>query len=157
MQSCTLPDTSDSPLPYYVWMALAHGNFGSYIYSATKYHEALEEGYPRVSTCMHACSCSVVSDCLRPPWTIAHSVLGILQARILKWVAIPFSRGSSQPRDWTWVSCIAGRFFKIWATREVHDLNDYLCYLNSGFQSLRKLLSAFTKATWEHSVKEVIF
>ena len=39
------------------------------------------------------------------------SVLGILQARILEWIAIPSSRGSSQPRDWTQVSCIAGRFF----------------------------------------------
>ena len=38
----------------------------------------------------------------------------------LKWVAIPFSRGSSLPKDWTWVSCIAGRFFTIWATREIH-------------------------------------
>ena len=36
---------------------------------------------------------------------------GILQARILEWVAFPFSRGSSQPRDQTQVSCIAGRFF----------------------------------------------
>ena len=46
------------------------------------------------------------------------SVHGILQARILEWVAIPFSRGPSQPRDWTQVSCIAGRFFTVWATRE---------------------------------------
>ena len=38
-------------------------------------------------------------------------VHGILQARILGWVAIPFSKGSSQPRDQTQVSCIAGRFF----------------------------------------------
>ena len=43
---------------------------------------------------------------------------GILQARILELVAVPFSRGSSQLRDWTWVSCIASRFFTIWATRE---------------------------------------
>ena len=48
----------------------------------------------------------------------ASSVHGILQARVIEWVAIPFSRGSSQPRDWTQVSCIAGRFFTIWATRE---------------------------------------
>ena len=41
------------------------------------------------------------------------SVLGILQAKILEWVAIPFSRESSQPRDQTWVSCITGRFFMI--------------------------------------------
>ena len=38
--------------------------------------------------------------------------------RILEWVAISFSRGSSQPRDWTWVSCIAGAFFTLWTTRE---------------------------------------
>ena len=43
---------------------------------------------------------------------------GVLQARIPEWVAIPFSRGSSQPRDGTWVSCIAGRFFTVWATKE---------------------------------------
>ena len=46
------------------------------------------------------------------------SVRGILQARILEWVAISFSRGSSWSRDWTQVSCIADRFFTIWATRE---------------------------------------
>ena len=50
------------------------------------------------------------------PWTI--TVHGILQARILEWVAFPFSRGSSQPRDQTQVSCIAGGFFISWATRE---------------------------------------
>ena len=44
---------------------------------------------------------------------------GILQARILEWVAIPFSRGSSQLRDQTQISCTVSRFFTIWATREV--------------------------------------
>ena len=51
------------------------------------------------------------------------SVHGILLARILEWVAIPFSRGSSQPRDQTWISCIEGRFFTIWATREGPFMN----------------------------------
>ena len=46
------------------------------------------------------------------------SVHGILQTRILEWVAILFSRESSWPRDQTRVSCIAGRFFTVWATRE---------------------------------------
>ena len=46
------------------------------------------------------------------------SVHRIIQARILEWVAISFSRESSQPRDQTWVSCIAARFFTVWATRE---------------------------------------
>ena len=45
------------------------------------------------------------------------SIHGILQARILEWVAILFSRGSSQPKDWTQVSHIAGKFFTIQATR----------------------------------------
>ena len=46
------------------------------------------------------------------------SVHGIFQARILEWIAISFSRVSSRPRDWNWVSCTAGRFFTIWAMRE---------------------------------------
>ena len=48
-------------------------------------------------------------------------VHGILQARILEWVAFPFSRGPSQPRYWNQVSHIAGRFFTSWATREVQE------------------------------------
>ena len=55
-------------------------------------------------------------DCNLP----GSSVRWILQARILKWVAIPFFRGSSWPRDWIWVSCNAGGFFTVWATREAH-------------------------------------
>ena len=47
-------------------------------------------------------------------------VCGIFQARIMEWVAISFSRGSSRPRDWTWVSSIADRCFTVWATREAH-------------------------------------
>ena len=48
-------------------------------------------------------------------------VHGILWARILEWVAFPFSRGSSQPRDWTQVSHTAGGVFTNWATREAHN------------------------------------
>ena len=55
-------------------------------------------------------------DCSLP----GSSVHGIFQARILEWVAISFSRGSSWPRDWTQVSRIVGRCFTIWATREVN-------------------------------------
>ena len=62
---------------------------------------------------IHCVSCSVMSDSLQlhglsPPGSSVH---GILQARVLEWVAIPFSRASSQPRDPTQVSCIAGGFF----------------------------------------------
>ena len=49
--------------------------------------------------------------------------MGILQAKILEWVAMPSSRGSSWSRDRTKVSCIAGGFFTVWATREA--LADY--------------------------------
>ena len=48
------------------------------------------------------------------------SVHGILQAKILEWVAMPSTRGSSRTRDQTQVSCIAGRFFTIRTTREAH-------------------------------------
>ena len=51
---------------------------------------------------------SVVSNSLQPMDCTVH---GILQAKILEWVAFPFSKGSSQPRDQMQVSCIAGRFF----------------------------------------------
>ena len=50
-----------------------------------------------------------------PPGSSVHE---ILQAGILKWGAIPFSRWSSQPTDWTWVSQIAGRLFTIWTTKD---------------------------------------
>ena len=48
-------------------------------------------------------------------------VHGLLRTRTLEWVSFPFSRGSSQPRDRTQVSPIAGRFFTRWATREVYQ------------------------------------
>ena len=50
-----------------------------------------------------------------PPGSSVH---GILQARILEWVAMPSSRGSSSPKDWTHDSCTAGGYFTIWATWE---------------------------------------
>ena len=69
-------------------------------------------------------SCSVVSDCLWPHGLSlpCSSVYGLLKARILEWVAIPFSRWSSQPKDRTHVSHIVGVFFTVWATREVLEL-----------------------------------
>ena len=56
----------------------------------------------------------------------------ILQARILEWVAFPFSRGSSQPRDRTQVSWIAGRFFTSWATWEALDIYAECIMRNAG-------------------------
>ena len=64
---------------------------------------------------------SVVSDSYDPmDYSLpVSSVHGILQTRTLELVAVSFSRGSSQPRDWTQVSCIGGGFFTNWATRKV--------------------------------------
>ena len=61
------------------------------------------------------------TDCSLP----GSSVHGISQARILEWVAISFSRGSCQPRDRTWVSCIGRRILHCWATGEQYE-NLYL-------------------------------
>ena len=55
------------------------------------------------------------------PWIIQSRDWIILQARILEWIANPLSKGSSQPRDWTQLSHITGRFFTSWATREAHS------------------------------------
>ena len=58
---------------------------------------------------------------LATPWTVACQdplPKGTLQARTLQWVAISFSRGSSQPKNWTQVSCITVRFFTNWTMRE---------------------------------------
>ena len=60
-----------------------------------------------------------------------YTVYGILQARILEWVAFPFSRGSSQPRDQTQVSHIAGGFFTSWATyAQGSVLRWYICIIS---------------------------
>ena len=55
-------------------------------------------------------------DCSPP----GPSVRGILQARMLEWIAMPSSRGYHQPRHWTQLSHIEGEFFTIWATSEAH-------------------------------------
>ena len=70
------------------------------------------------------CVCSVAQLCLTLCDPIdcsstATSVHGILQTRILEWVPIPFSRGSSRPRDWTHISCSGRRILYHWATWQV--------------------------------------
>ena len=77
---------------------------------------------------------SVVSNSLQPHKL--YTAHGTLQARILEWVAVPFSRRSFQPMDWTQVSCIAGGFFTIWATREART------------SPLGMLLPGFPESTW---------
>ena len=85
------------------------------------------------------CCFSVAKSCLFvTPWTVAHQAplsVGILQARILQWVSMPFSRVSSQPRDQTQVSCIAGGFFTFWAT--IWQITKFLLYQTMQHYKLR--------------------
>ena len=66
------------------------------------------------------CEVKVTQSCLTLWDPMDYIVHRILQARILEWVAFPFSSRSSRPRDWTQVSHTAGGFFTSWATREAH-------------------------------------
>ena len=83
-------------------------------------------------------------DCSPPGF----SVYGILQARILEWIAIPFSRGSSWSRDWPWVSCIAGRFFTVWTTREAPVRQHWILRAQPSADSLSHYVG-LSKQTWE--------
>ena len=103
-------------------------------------------------------SCLIICnpiDCRLP----GSSVPGIFQAKIVEWVAIPFSRGSSRPRDWTWVSRIAGRSFTVWVTRRIsfveamHELcswqhRHFMSLLNSNGVTGRELLDQVIFPIW---------
>ena len=92
---------------------------------AGRFFTAEASGKPLLAPCSSTkyerkCSCSFVSDSLwpmdqSPPGSSVHE---ILQEKILEWVAIPFSRGSSWLRDPTWFSRIADKCFLIWSTRD---------------------------------------
>ena len=71
------------------------------------------------------------------------SVHGIFQARVLEWVAISFSRGSSWPRDWTWVSHTVGRCFILWATCSLQ----WKCSLNH-WTNREVPLYVFLRMSW---------
>ena len=96
----------------YFFLSQAHGLYHMYV-------SLLDSNIflPRVT--IHAVLClvaSVMSDTFVTPWTITQQVplsMGILQARILEWVVMPYSRGSSKPRDQTQVSRIIGKFFTV--------------------------------------------
>ena len=113
------PDLATKPpLPSMYWAILAWIQLSSkyvFLYFLTKFY------LTKCILCMlshFSCIwlCNPV-DCILP----GSSIHGILQARILEWVAMPSSRGSSQPRNQTWVSYIAGRFFIHWATWEAQQ------------------------------------
>ena len=106
-------------------------------------------------------------DCSLP----GSSIHEIFQARILEWVAISYSRRSSQPRGWTRVSCIVGRLFIVWATKEVHykwhflffsisnnlyrDITDFniLFYLKPCFSSIQFSQSLVSDSLRPHGLQ----
>ena len=104
-----------------------HSSSVVYFYFVMSNSHALAEKWVKSCLCVWvAQSCLTLCnpmDCS----SLGYSVPGILQERILEWVAIPFSRGSSQLRGWTRVSHIAGRFFTIWTTREAQTLLRRVC------------------------------
>ena len=98
-----------------------------YVYKHTLKKEQNEFFLPLFWNIINMCVlCLVTQSCLTlcdpvdcsPPGSSVH---GVFQARVLECFAISFSGGSSYPRDRTQVSCIAGRFYTIWATREAHS------------------------------------
>ena len=90
-----------------------------------------------------------------PPGSSVH---GILQARTLEWAAVPFSRRPSQPRNWTRICCIAGRFFTGWATTAGEGFN-YTKTVSEGkkaghaIKSLKRLADALPSAPPNHSAR----
>ena len=98
----------------------------------------------------------VAQSCLTLCHPMDYTIHGVLQARIPEWVAFPFSRGSSQPRDRTQVSHIAGRFFTSWATREAHDKEEekYFCLWTCTFgaslvtQTVKNLPAVWETWVW---------
>ena len=102
---------------------------GCFIQEASSLEESMKVKV-KVKSCLTLCDpmdCSLSGSSIR----------GILQARILEWVAISFSRGSSQPRDWTRVSLIAGRCFTIWTAREAPSSRERHTYVQ---KSIPKIL-----------------
>ena len=93
-------------------------NLGKYFYCFILYHNCLWQNEKwKCYSCLILCNPMGCSS----PGSFVH---GILQARILEWVVICFSRGTSWARDYTQVSWTASRFFIIWATREA-PLTEY--------------------------------
>ena len=102
---------------------------------------------------------------LRPFWfiattsSVAHQAslsMEFSKARVPQWVAISFSRGFSQPKDGTWVPCIAGRVFTLWDTKEALGIglhNDFILKIDSGVDSMEKQIykKNFLEETWNLS------
>ena len=111
---------------------------------------------PGLCNLFESVSSPVVSDSL---WLHGATRLlcpGIPQAGTLEWVAMSFSRGSSQPRDQTWVSCIAGRIFTIWACREAQNLFEAAAFYRLLLQWNHQLCLQFHLSVSENKMQASI-
>ena len=106
--------TSNTIIKMLIWVTFTiyHSKASGYIYGIV-YNYSSEKWKWVAQSCPTLCD---TMDCSLP----GSSLHGIFQTRVLEWVAISFSRGSSWPRDRTGVSHIVGRYFIVWATREVN-------------------------------------
>ena len=110
--SCVLKEKSLGSLSK-SWVQLHLASSASASFSGQSRSDCIEQKVKvKVKSCPTLCD---PMDCSLP----GSSVHGIFQAIVLEWIAISFSRGSSWPRDQTWVSRIVDRHFTVWATREV--------------------------------------
>ena len=112
------------PLALSCLIFLSVKSFSNWIKMLKKITDNLNTRKMKVSFTQAGKGHYIHAQLIATPWTVACQAplsMGILQEIILEWVAMPFSRGSSQPRDQTQVFHITGRFFTIWATREAHE------------------------------------
>ena len=144
---CALPEVNSQ-----VWIPLPKRWSESLSFHSKEYQEACRFIFSCFSWCLLqgfrkqqriesesevAQSCLTLCDpmdCSLP----GSSVHGIFQAIVLEWTAISFSRGSSQPRDWTQVSYIVDRWFTVWATRKCVEAPNKCCLLLLLLQSAHK-------------------
>ena len=99
----------------------------------------------------HVAFCNPM-DCTLP----GSSIHGILQARVLEWLAISFSRGSSWPRDRTQVPHVAGRHFTLWATREVCQIQWKFNYLTKDVLEWKSRMSLLCfSGRWDAATTQV--
>ena len=138
-------------------LEFSNGNRSMYLYTAFKscFNPNLPTTIKDRSESEIAQLCPALCDpmdCSLP----GSSNLGIFQARILEWVAISFSRRSSQPRDWTQVSCTVGRCFTIWATSEVQiSMQISLSLLPTYLAPFNKWISTLGQSIWDIAMHRI--
>ena len=142
-----------------VWWATVHGAAKSWTELSDQHFQVSKKRKKRKTTCLlflhllslgHFLLNSIMEDeeltlsLLLSFYTPFSSLHRIFQSKILEWIVVSFSRGSSWPRDQTWVSCIAGRFFPVWA------IGKSLKERNSIYESVSH--TVMSNSLWPHEL-----